>query len=94
MSGILTKAQFEASLRVLRTLKTPQSATVILTWDDDMQRAYPGLARMGYVTTREQGGSGRGSFRWDKVETTPLGRVYLSQIEETIKKDAAEKSRR
>ncbi len=93
MSGILTKTQFEASLRVLRTLKTPQSATVITTWDDDMQRSYPGLARMGYVATRERGGSGRGSFRWNEIETTPLGRTYLSQIEETIKKDAAAKGR-
>jgi hypothetical protein len=80
VSGILTKRELDAGLRVLTALKSPQSATVLLTWDDDMQRAYPGLYRMGYVKMRDQG-SGRGSFRWDIIETTPLGLTYLTQIQ-------------
>jgi hypothetical protein len=80
---MLTERELEAGLRVLAALKTPQSATVVLTWDDDMQRMYPGLARAGYVRTRDVGGSRKSSspFRWDTVEITPLGLTYLTQIQ-------------
>jgi hypothetical protein len=80
-----TRREFDASIRVLSALKTPQSATIILTWDDDMQRAYVGLGRMGYVQSRTQG-SGRGAFRWDLIEATPLGLTYLAQIRSAQKK--------
>jgi hypothetical protein len=79
---MLTERELEACLRVLAALKTPQSATIVLTWDEDMQRMYPGLARMGYVRTREVGGSRKSSapFRWDTIEITPLGLTYFTSI--------------
>ena len=89
---MLTERELEAGLRVLAALKTPQSATVILTWDDDMQRMYPGLVRMGYVKTREAGSSRKSAspFRWDTIEITPLGLTYLTSIKAA---QAAQKKR-
>ena len=77
-----TQREFDASIRVLAALKTPQSATVVLTWDEDMQRAYPGLVRMGYARMRDPGRVGsKSAFRWDTIEITPLGLTYLTQIQ-------------
>jgi hypothetical protein len=87
---MLTQRDFDASLRVLAALKTPQSATVVLTWDEDMQRMYPGLVRMDYVHTRGGGVARKGAFRWDTIEATPLGLTYLAQIQSA---QAAQKKR-
>jgi hypothetical protein len=83
-----SKREFDAAIRVLEALRKPQGATIILTWDEEMQRAYIGLSRAGYVATT--GGTGRrgGSFKWDTIETTALGDTYLSQIK------AAERAKR
>jgi len=84
---VLTERELAAGIRVLAALKSPQSATVVLTWDEDMQRMYPGLVRMGYVQSRGDGGR-RGSFKWAVVETTPLGLTYLASIQGAQKKRA------
>ena len=87
---MLTERELEACLRVLAALKTPQSATVVLTWDEDMQRMYPGLARMGYVQTRWTSGGRKSAFRWDTIEITPLGLTYFTSIKAA---QAAQKKR-
>jgi hypothetical protein len=87
---MLTERDLEASLRVLAALKTPQSATVVLTWDDDMQHVYPGLVRMGYVRTRDIDSGRKSTFRWNTIEITPLGLTYLTSIKAA---QAAQKKR-
>lgn len=85
MSGILTASEHEASLRVLRALRTPVCATVVLTWPADEVRAYVQLVRSGYVAAlaRPLPEKLSAPFRWDRVASTPAGLEYLRQIELT-----------
>lgn len=87
MSRILTKREHDASLRVLRALRNAAPATVLLSWDNDMQDALGRLQRAGYVETIPAygGRAPRSSapFRPDRIVTTPRGQTYLEQIEQT-----------
>ena len=80
---MLTARELAASLSVLRALRTPVCASTLLTWGPDETRAYIGLARMGYVETREERTPSKNSapFRWDRIAATPAGLEYLRQIE-------------
>jgi hypothetical protein len=90
VTSILTAAELEASLRVLRRLRAAQSATVILTWSPEEQRAYGRLERAGYVENLERPWSAKLSapFRWDRIAATAAGREYLRQIETTQRKES------
>jgi len=83
--GILTKRELDAALRVLETLRRPQPATVVMSWDNDMQDALGGLQRARYVETRAAYGGrapskASASFRPDVLATTDLGSEYLASI--------------
>ena len=84
--GILTRRQLNAALRVLEALRRPQPASVVLSWDNDMQDTLGGLQRARYVETRPAYG-GRAprklsaSFRPDILATTELGSEYLDSIQ-------------
>lgn len=86
--GILTRREMDAALRVLDTLRRPQDASVVMSWDNDMQDALGSLKRAQYVETRAAYG-GRAprktsaSFRPDVLATTPLGAEYLDSIRQT-----------
>jgi hypothetical protein len=82
---ILTKRELDAALRVLATLRQPQTASVIMSWDNDMQDMLGGLQRARYVETRQAyGGKGprksTAPFRPDILATTELGSQYLDSI--------------
>lgn len=79
LTGILTAGELEAGLRVLRAVREPVCASVVLTWDAAMQREWVGLARVGYVETRNAHTSG--PFRWGRAAATERGIAYLEQIE-------------
>lgn len=88
--GILTKRELDAALRVLSALRRPQAATVVLSWDNDMQDMLGGLQRARYVETRPAygGRSPRKStapFRPDMLATTDLGSDYLDSIQRAQK---------
>lgn len=83
--GILTRRELDAALRVLSALRRPEPATIVMSWDNDMQDALGGLVRAGYVETIAAygGRSPRKSsapFRPDKITTTALGDEYLASI--------------
>lgn len=81
---MLTRAEHEASLRVLRALRKPVCASVLLTWGPDDTRAYVRLARMGYVGTESfEYDKPTQPFRWNRMCVTPEGAEYLRQIEVT-----------
>ena len=83
--AILTRRELDASLRVLEALRRPQSSSVTLSWDNDMQDALGGLQRARYVETQAAYG-GRAPqkastpFRFDKLAATDLGIEYLDSI--------------
>ena len=83
---ILTTRELDAALRVLAALRHPQPASVVMSWDNDMQDMIGGLQRARYVETRPAYG-GRAPrklsapFRPDILATTDLGREYLDSIQ-------------
>jgi len=83
--GILTKRELDAALRVLSTLRQPQPATVVLSWDNDMQDILQGLGRARYVETLpaygERSPKPSAPFRHDVMKTTPRGLEYLESIQ-------------
>lgn len=83
--GILTQRELDAALRVLSTLRRPQFATVVLSWDNDMQDTLRGLERMRYVETLPAYGGhtpkSTAPFKPDTLKTTPLGLEYLESIQ-------------
>ena len=83
--GILTRRELDASLRVLEALRRPQAASVLMTWDNDMQDALGGLRRVHYVEAQAAYGGGAprkasAPFRPDVLATTALGEEYLRSI--------------
>lgn len=80
--AILTRRELDASLRVLEALRRPQSSSVTLSWDNDMQDALGGLQRARYVETRGGHAPRKASapFRFDKIAATELGLEYLDSI--------------
>jgi hypothetical protein len=80
---VLTARELAASLRVLRALRSPQCASVVLAWAPDEQRALTGLTRAGYVQTLYDPAPKKSAapFRWDRIAATPEGLVYLEQVE-------------
>ena len=106
--GILAKRELDAALRVLETLRRPQPAMVVMSWDSDMQDALGGLQRARYVETRAAYGGrvprkSSASFKPDVLATTPLGSEYLDSIKAaprtqsrqhaTMKRSTTKKSR-
>lgn len=88
--GILTKRELDAALRVLSALRRPQPASVVMSWDNDMQDMLGGLQRARYVETRPAYGGlpprkASAPFRPDVLATTDLGSEYLDAISETQK---------
>ena len=83
MNGILTKSEHEASLGVLRALRTPVCASTILAWGAEQTSAYVRLARSGYVGDVEDRVPVKPTapFRWARIAATPAGLEYLRQIE-------------
>lgn len=83
--GILTKREMDAALRVLSTLRQSQPATVMLSWDNDMQDILQGLGRARYVETLPAYGGrnpkSTAPFKPDVMKTTPLGLEYLESIQ-------------
>lgn len=83
--GILTKREMDAALRVLSTLRQSQPATVVLSWDNDMQDILQGLGRARYVETLPAYGGrnpkSSAPFKPDIMKTTPLGLEYLESIQ-------------
>ena len=83
--GILSQRELDAALRVLSTLRQRQPATVVLSWDSDMQDVLRGLTRMRYVETRPAYGGhspkATAPFKPDVLETTLLGLEYLESIQ-------------
>jgi hypothetical protein len=83
--GILTKRELDAALRVLSALRQPQPATVMLSWDNDMQDILQGLGRARYVETLPAYGGHKpkssAPFKPDVMKTTPLGLEYLESIQ-------------
>jgi len=82
---ILTKRELAAALRVLAALRQPQPASVVLSWDNDMQDMLGGLERARYVETRPAYGDqgprkSTARFRPDILATTELGGAYLDSI--------------
>ena len=82
---ILTKRELDAALRVLSALRRPQPASVVLSWDNDMQDMLAGLERARYVETRPAYGDqgprkSTARFRPDILATTELGGEYLDSI--------------
>lgn len=82
---ILTKRELDAALRVLAALRRPQPASVVLSWDNDMQDMLGGLERARYVETRPAYGDqgprkSTARFRPDILATTELGGEYLDSI--------------
>lgn len=82
---MMTKAELEASVSVLRALKTDVCATVVLTWPEADARAYVRLYIAGYVGHLDQDGRLRiapmRAFRWDRIRATGGGLRWLAQIE-------------
>jgi hypothetical protein len=95
VSGILTASELEASLRVLRAVRAPVCATVLLTWPADETAAWVRLARAGYVETvpclSARSLEACACFRWDRITATQAGLTYLEQIEATRRKEATVK---
>jgi hypothetical protein len=83
--GILTKRELDAALRVLSSLRQSQPATVVLSWDNDMQDILQGLGRARYVETLPAYGGrnpkSSAPFKPDIMKTTPLGLEYLESIQ-------------
>lgn len=84
---MLTKSELDAALRVLAALRRPQPASILMSWDNDMQDALSGLQRARYVETRPAY-EGRmpkatASFRPDMLATTDLGGEYLDSIKKS-----------
>jgi hypothetical protein len=82
---ILTQRELDAALRVLEALRRPQPASIIMSWDNDMQDMLGGLQRARYVETRPAyGGQGprkaTAAFRADILATTEQGNAYLASI--------------
>jgi len=82
---LLTKRELAAALRVLEALRKPQPASVLMSWDNDMQDMLLGLKRAGYVEVRPAYGGqaprkATASFRPDILATTELGGAYLDSI--------------
>jgi hypothetical protein len=87
---ILTQRELDAALRVLETLRRPSPASVIMSWDNDMQDMLGGLQRARYVETRPAYGGraprkSTASFRPDILATTDLGIEYLDSIQNVQK---------
>ena len=87
---ILTQRELEAALRVLSALRRPQAASVIMSWDNDMQDMLGGLQRSRYVETRPAYGGraprkSTAPFRPDILATTDLGIEYLDSIQKSQK---------
>lgn len=83
--GILQRRELDAALRVLEALRSPREASIVLSWDNDMQDALAGLSRAGYVETIPAYGGraprkASAPFRSDRLATTDLGREYLISI--------------
>lgn len=83
--AILTRRELDASLRVLEAIRRPHSASVTLSWDNDMQDALGGLQRARYVETQAASGGraprkASSPFRFDKLAATELGIEYLDSI--------------
>jgi len=82
---ILTQRELDAALRVLQALRRPTAASILLSWDNDMQDMLGGLQRAGYVERR--GGyeqpprKGSAPYREDTLVTTELGKEYLESIQ-------------
>jgi hypothetical protein len=90
--GILTRRELDAALRVLSALRRPSPATIVLSWDNDMQDILGGLQRMRYVETRPAYGGraprkSSAPFKPDVLETTSLGQEYLDSIQSTQQKE-------
>jgi len=88
--AILTQRELDAALRVLEGLRRPQSSSVTLSWDNDMQDALAGLQRARYVETRSAGAPRKASapFRFDKLAATELGLEYLDSIKASQREGA------
>lgn len=85
---ILTTRELEATLRVLTALLRPQPATVVMSWDNDMQDMLGSLKRASYVEESPSYGrapqKSTAPFRSDVLVTTALGRQYLASIRNPI----------